>query len=256
MTSISSSIPHNIPYLTRAKKRPHSEVTADQDSLHVIGYKVYKTAVKIPEEILQELFKKSNKASAIFNYNENTPKNDYKRRQYSLSAAKSNKVMRTFLESVNEFIHNNVSNVLKPNSWVAIHSLPGCQDQAAHCDYIPNKVLASVTDEQMPLSVIVCLMPGTRLNVWPNSIRLASLSATIVKKINPIPCEVVEMNVGDILVFRGDFIHAGSSYTKDNYRLHAFLDSDLVPRTPNRTWIIHKDGSEALKNVILPKKPE
>jgi ectoine hydroxylase-related dioxygenase (phytanoyl-CoA dioxygenase family) len=254
MTSISSNIQQQSPYLTRAKKRLHPQISSAQDdSLHVVGFKVFKEAVNIPADVLQEAIKRSERAGAIFNNNESTAKNDHKRRQCTLSASKSNKLMRSFLLSVNEFIQSHVSSVLMPSSWVALHSRPGCQDQAAHCDYIPSEELTSATDEEMPLSVIVSLMPETRLNVWPNSIRLVSASPDTVEMISPIPCEVIEMGVGDILVFRGDFIHAGSSYTKDNYRLHAFLDSPSVPRTPNRTWIIHRHGSEVLKKVILPK---
>lgn len=246
---------HHSPYDTRGKKRSHQDVSrAPGDSLHVVGYTIFKAAIEIPEGILQETIRRSEHAGAIFNHNEKMAKNDHKRRQCTLSMRKCNTVMRTFLRGLNQFVRNHISSDLQPAPWVALHSRPGCQDQAAHCDYELGEELVSASDNEMPLSVIVALMPGTRLNVWPNSLGLVSLSDSEIKKVAPIACKVVEMEVGDVLVFRGDFVHAGSGYDTDNYRLHTFLDSAVVPRTLNRTWIIHKHGSEALRNVILPKE--
>ena len=162
--------------------------------------------------------------------------------------------MKNFLESINTLISDQVSSELKPSTWVVIHSRPGCQDQAAHCDYGPSEDLANADDSEMPLSALVALMPGTKLNVWPKSIRLSTTSESDLAKVKPISCKVVELEEGDILVFRGDLVHAGSSYSEDNYRIHCFLDSDSVPRTENRTWIIGNHANETLRNIIVPKK--
>lgn len=235
-----------------SKKRSRSELGAEIDSLHVVGYKIFKAAIEVPKEIVDESIKKSTKAPAIFNQNEKKRRNDNKRRQYSLSANKSSKKMKEFLNSTNDFILENVSSVLKPATWVVIHSKQGCQSQAAHSDYVPDLSLASVPDHQMPLSALLALMPGTKLNVWPNSSKLSILNENLLEKVKPISCEQIDLEAGDLLVFRGDFVHAGSSYENDNYRLHTFLDSGSVKRSPNKTWIVHEHANEAFKKIIVP----
>ena len=78
------------------------------------------------------------------------------------------------------------------------------------------------------------------------------MNQDLVDRVRQIPCEELTLDVGDLLIFRGDFIHAGSSYEEDNYHLHTFLDSEVVKRQPNETWLVHTHGAEALKKLILP----
>lgn len=63
---------------------------------------------------------------------------------------------------------------------------------------------------------------------------------------------IVELNEGDILIFRADLIHAGSFYNEEeNTRLHVFLDSPVFPRIKNQTWLIHKHASREMKAQIF-----
>ncbi len=159
--------------------------------------------------------------------------------------------MKAFLRSLNQFISENVIYNHKISNWVVIHSRPGCQDQAAHCDYIPDLPLAAASDEQMPLSAIVALMPDTRLNIWPGSIKISTLNSRLIEHVKPIQKTIVKLNSGDMLIFRGDLVYAGSSYEKDNYRLHAFLDSPHVSRKRNRTWTITDHTEDEIQRVIV-----
>lgn len=247
---------------TNNKKRDFSKISSNEEKvviepkLHIDGYTIFKNAVNVSSDVLQEIIMRSHKAGPIFNYNETNSRNDNKRRQVTLNTRNTSKVLKQFLQTINEFVETKLeTNNFKQSSWVIIHSRQNCQDQAAHSDYIPDRSLTEASDEQMPLAILVSLMPNTKLNVWPKSIKLATdRNDLILDKINgPIECVVAELDVGDILVFRGDLIHAGSSYSKDNYRLHSYLDSLFVKRTPNRTWVAHLDGTESLKNIILPK---
>ena len=44
------------------------------------------------------------------------------------------------------------------------------------------------------------------------------------------------LNAGDVLVMRGDTVHAGSGYVRGHFgRLHAYLDHPSVKRCPNTT---------------------
>lgn len=231
-----------------SKKRGYSDI--EIDPLHTVGYRVFKSAVDITDSLLAEAKAKAAYSRRIFNRNEMNV-NDGNRSQVNLK--KCSAELEKFIETLNQFILTHISDELKPADWVAIRSKPGCQDQAAHTDYVPDLSLAMVQDSFMPLSVLVCLMPETTLNVWPSSIKLTSLTEELLSKAKVIHCKVEKLEPGDILVFRGDLVHAGSSYENENIRLHAFLDSPLVPRTPNRTFIIHERGSEQLRRIIKPK---
>ena len=65
---------------------------------------------------------------------------------------------------------------------------------------------------------------------------------------SPISMKRIEMNKGDLFLFRGDLVHAGSEYDKSNIRLHCFMDRDY--RKPNRTWLIHTHSSENMRRLI------
>jgi hypothetical protein len=158
------------------------------------------------------------------------------------------------LEGHRQVVQDQVNTTLTPTDPVILHSLPGCQPQAAHCDYLPDKSLKMVSDEQMPLGALIPLMPKTYLNIWPYSTRLSLSTPEYLKKIKPIKCQKLELNPGDILIFRGDFVHAGSRYDIDNYRIHYYLDSPVVPRMPNRTWLIGSHGGDDLRRIIQPEK--
>lgn len=45
----------------------------------------------------------------------------------------------------------------------------------------------------------------------------------------------VNLDVGDVMLFRGDLIHSGSAYAKENIRLHAYLHISGIKRPRNTT---------------------
>ena len=56
---------------------------------------------------------------------------------------------------------------------------------------------------------------------------------------------------GDAVVFRADVVHAGAEYDSENIRIHCYLDSPLVPRDPNRTFIIQEHADSLIQQKIL-----
>ena len=56
--------------------------------------------------------------------------------------------------------------------------------------------------------------------------------------------EVVELNAGDVLIFRGDLIHCGADYAGLNIRIHSYIDSPAAPqrRDPDETYIVQPDS--------------
>jgi hypothetical protein len=41
--------------------------------------------------------------------------------------------------------------------------------------------------------------------------------------------------LGCVLIFRGDFVHAGAEYLAMNVRIHYFVDTDSFERVPDNT---------------------
>lgn len=103
---------------------------------------------------------------------------------------------------------------------VVLQSRKGCLQQQWHTDYDPATVTAS---ESVSMSVILALTDGTSLEVMDGQGRPRHIS---LKK-------------GEVCLFDGDMIHAGSAYAIDNIRLFAYLDLIVgKPRRKNATYLL------------------
>ena len=119
-------------------------------------------------------------------------------------------------------------------NFVILQSLPGCQEQEAHCDYVPTPELLQTTDDTVPLLFFLALEDDTTLEVWPGSHYVVRGEHRVIHK------QQLKLNAGDAVFFRADLVHAGSAYSKQNTRIHCYLDHPSVRRDPNRTWLIQK----------------
>jgi ectoine hydroxylase-related dioxygenase (phytanoyl-CoA dioxygenase family) len=125
---------------------------------------------------------------------------------------------------------------LKFRSWVGLLSKKGCRQQHWHTDYDCD-ALATMPDESVPFSVLLALQDQTFLDVIPKSIRLSEPLQQPTK---------LQLNPGDVVVFRGDLVHAGSAYpNEENYRIHAYVDPVNFKRKRNATYLI-KNVTQAL----------
>ena len=201
--------------------------------LHEVGYEIRKGWCPVTSELLTSMA--AIKTAPIFNDNP-TYKTDRKRKQATISTPWS-RAVRHHLRT--EFP------TLRPSSMVMIESEPGCQRQAAHCDYIPTEELLSLPDEEMPLLFLLAVEANTMLDIWPGS-HLALRGATKKR------CrrKTLVLDAGDAVLFRADVIHAGSAYVSSNRRFHVYLDNPEHHRDPNRTWIIYKHASAGLRAQI------
>jgi len=101
--------------------------------------------------------------------------------------------------------------------------------------------------EHVPINVLVSLEADTHKYV-----HLREESEETAEDQAPhIQSQIVTMAKGDILYFRGDLVHAGASYDRENFRLHCFMDSPSVKRVKNRTWLIEKHAPAELKRIIF-----
>lgn len=198
-------------------------------SLHVDGYEVIRGAFTITEEQREAIIERGKRGKFIFNHNKQLGvREDRKRKQISLGK----KTAPEFKAAIEYMLHQRYPK-LKPTNMVVLHSKAGCQRQNPHCDYEQlDDSFGTTQDELIPLGCVIAVMDGSTLEVWPRSMRVRDGEASG----EPIQRVTLQLQAGDMLVFRGDLTHAGSAYTEDNYRLHTYLDSSVIERNPNRTW--------------------
>jgi ectoine hydroxylase-related dioxygenase (phytanoyl-CoA dioxygenase family) len=201
--------------------------------LHTDGFIVHKSIIDVSNDLLDDIKSQAKRCDVIFNHNKKHKKNDKKRSQMALNQQSG--VSKEFSDELYEFLNETYPNLM-PADTVIIKSLPGCQQQMPHTDYMPTVELRDVPDDYMPLGCIVAVMPSTYLYVWPNSIRLSTKPKEVTDKLKPIKPLKLELQPGDILIFRGDLVHAGSDYDTYNYRIHTYLDSPKINRRYNKTW--------------------
>ena len=97
---------------------------------------------------------------------------------------------------------------------VVLRSKPGCEQQMWHTDYDPDAL--------------------RRKRIKPRGVIIALENDTCFVT----PDKHYTLESGDVLCFDGDEIHAGAAYSKENVRLHLYLDVPNVKRALNRTWLI------------------
>jgi hypothetical protein len=194
--------------------------------LHTQGYEIVRSAITVSDDELSQLKGQVRSMRHIFN----AKRNDRRRKQAPIRA--SNKLVRR----VRDLLKVRYP-LLTPANAVLLRSEAECEDQMPHCDYEQNTKFALIDDSYIPLGVVVAIEPGTKLHVWPNSIRHPSRDTTPSQ---PIRRETIDIDVGDILIFRGDLTHAGASYGSTNHRVHIYVDSPMVKRTRNRTHLMDR----------------
>jgi hypothetical protein len=227
------------------KKKESKPKRKGKSKLHTRGYQVYRHAVSIGADVLEQLELQSGQGVPIFNDLDEVD-DDGLRTQFRP------KKINGLINEVKGFLEQTPHlGKLKANAWVVIESKPGCADQPAHCDYPPHG-LQGLEDDEVPLSVLVALTPGARLHVWPNSIHLIT-DPNKAKGIAPIARQTLELNVGDLVLFRADLAHAGGAYEQGNMRLFCYLDSPALKRSRNQSWLIH--AIDAQPDVAAAIKP-
>ena len=91
------------------------------------------------------------------------------------------------------------------------------------------------------------------MKVWPRSFNLSEriIGGIKTKKLERIDPVVLKLQVGEVVVFRGDLAHAGCAYQEKNLRMFAYLDLPGVARTKNQTKLSlrgNPKSSRYLKN--------
>jgi hypothetical protein len=114
------------------------------------------------------------------------------------------------------------------NDWHVLKSTIGGRKQSPHTDYTFLSDCQLTAQEDLPAGMIVSLQDDTRLLSYGWNKIAADREDE----------EIIVLQAGDIILFRGDLIHAGDAYQTTNIRIHAYLDVDGVPRQRNQTHFV------------------
>ena len=89
-----------------------------------------------------------------------------------------------------------------------------------------RKTLAENPNAVPPVSSIIAVQEGTKFLLWWT--RMDSVRREPVHP-STLPIFEVHLNVGDVLLFRGDMFHSGHTYLVNHYRLFEYWQSMLLP---------------------------
>ena len=220
-----------------------------QFELHRDGFQVYPSWFVMDAKIVNLLLlHSSTRTEIIFNNGKvDDDENDQLRRQI---------FFRDFEAVDKELPKVRISISVKLDSMFAKHrsqdmvvlrSEPGCSAQRSHTDYLPEDV-GDLPDELMPLGCVVACMDKTFFDVWPGAIRCFEPPTVVGKAFEHVR---LELNTGDMVLFRGDLVHAGASFDALNVRIHTYLDVRRAKRSQNTTNFV--DAEEGRVD-ILPRK--
>lgn len=217
----------------------------DAFHLHTHGFQVYPGRMKEHiSDTLVELIKRrvlKDGVSIFNNYPYQSDLNDGKRMQLAVSSIKSRE-MTAFQKTLFNFLadhypHHNA------DSMVGLLSEDGCAPQLAHTDYTDDFLSDFLSnDDQIPLACLVALADGTTFDVWPGAIRFDAS-----RKFKPMK---VRLQAGDVLIFRGDLVHAGAGVERANVRLHAYMDVKGVPRPMFAEGIEHTNFMDDKPHIL------
>lgn len=215
--------------------------------LHVDGYVILRNAVRLPDDTVARLLHHGQtRRQTIFNYNDQRSDNAILPASIDTdggignddglrSQAHMNVHQVPWLCAVRVVVQNAVAHIINNRHvlmhWAVLISWPGCHRQQRHCDHDPATFPADMDDMDVPMAVVVALQPETSLLVWPGCIR------------GRFPDDATEgtrllLDRGDVVIFRGDLVHAGDAYTTVNGRIHLFADAIHVRRRRNETYLI------------------
>ena len=203
------------------------------EALQKQGFVLHSQGVTVSAAAWEDINEQAKRCAPIFNHN-NKHKNDFKRRQWRLQTRRHPATQALIHELRTKVLplYTKLGTVHTMKDTVILESLPGCQQQAFHTDYSLADLATVPQVDDMPLGVIIALEDNTKLMVQG----LAPLNKNLALRTRKKMGFAVNARKGDVLIFRGDLIHAGAAYTQRNIRLHCYIDSQWVTRQTNATY--------------------
>lgn len=78
----------------------------------------------------------------------------------------------------------------------------------------PGAAVCDLADADVPLSAMLAIQEGTVLWMCPDGCGESADAGA----------RLVDVRVGEIIVWRGDVVHAGAGYAEEHFRVHAYVD--------------------------------
>ncbi|KAG1687780.1 hypothetical protein DVH05_004649 [Phytophthora capsici] len=138
----------------------------------------------------------------------------------------------------------------QPRTYSFMYAKSNGKEQDPHKDYIPEAI-ANGTKKfpgTIPCSMIVALMPGTRLKVF----------AGCFDTVDPTKAKVLELRPGDAVLFRADLIHCGMAYEEDNYHIHCYVtapgpafEPDVVAGVDEKVYTCQYCGHRGSSSSVM-----
>lgn len=194
----------------------------------ITQYKVFKNIVDIPNYIKNYITEESKRGDQIFN-NKNANESESNDDDYDDNVGDGKRIQRDFKCKIGNHFKKSLRNFIKDKGFgnhylsdlVIVRSEPYCKRQKMHHDYDVNE-LRQIKKKDYPYGIIVGVSDHSRFIVSDGK-----------DKSRP---KTIHLDKGDVLIFRGDVLHAGAEYYSENVRLHAYIDSTKYKREKNRTY--------------------
>jgi ectoine hydroxylase-related dioxygenase (phytanoyl-CoA dioxygenase family) len=234
-----------------------------QESIEKEGFLVVPNFARVTSELLSavcsDLSRAAKKQHAIFNggsggggdMHAHEAVGDGKRKQIFVSKSSWSPAVVAFINEIDAKLRALAPGALIPKDMVFLVSESGCTDQPAHSDWT-EEALHRVVDDGIfggfPMGSLVALEPETFFNVWQSNqdTSICSCRDELFDVDTQYQRVRLELNQGDLLLFRADVVHSGASYDKRNIRMHAFLDRSTVKRRKATTQYMHEN-----ENVLV-----
>lgn len=193
----------------------------ESEDIYKNGYQIFRNELPLDSPLIKNRLDHKD-LRVIFNHNEDNKKNDGKRKQKSII------INDNFLND----ILRKIGIEKTERTWSLLFSEKNCQRQNAHVDYNINFRTHKPNSFKISHGCIVCIENGTKFDVWSGAHLIPSNSIHCPDE--PVHMSTIDLNIGDVLIFRADCVHAGSAYIKPNSRLHCYCDVDGYKHTKNR----------------------
>lgn len=188
--------------------------------------------------------------------------NDNKRRAQSLKANQNEyHPLPVIMTNLDELMGSANPN-LKKGEYTLICSHKGCEQQVAHTDYYQQstnakrkhkvkrqpKPKAKAKAKQKPgpkakgkFKTKLAAKPTAKAKEYSFFGFIATMDGTVIIGYNKDGSQyTINLNAGDVLICREDFVHAGGGYEVFNFRSHGYFDNkkSKVKRKKDTTYLV------------------
>ena len=192
----------------------------------VAGFIVFESLAPLSEAMTTQIHRdaQSQRATPIFNENPGEDSKGDRTQVRGRWAAGQEAAMAADLGRLGLLATASAGASKEVNDGYALGSKAGCTLQPKHCDAGDEHQFARLPAADVPLSALRTIMPGSALYVYEGGCADEEGRR-------------VELSADALVVWVGDFVHAGASYEKGNTRLHFYVHSSVAPRVKDETFI-------------------